>query len=437
VGDFNGDQILDLATVNNGGTFSVLIGNGDGTFQAPIFTTPATLPQTFAVGDFNRDGKLDVATAGEDFTTSHLDVFLGNGDGTFETGSSYLVGSLPLGMVVGDFRNIGKLDLVTATLFGGISVLLGNGDGTFQQTKTYSDYAPLAIATGDFNRDGKLDFVVSEDPDATDMAGAHVFLGNGDGTFQPAVAYPQGVADHSVAVGDFNGDQWPDVALGDSTKFDIIALLTPGVFSFSPPAPLIFPNHLPKTTSSPKTVILTNTGQTSLTITSITVQGSNFRLSSSTTCASSVAPGASCKIVTLFHPQTTGLKSGLISIRDSASTKPQDIQLFGSGTIVIVAPAKISFPPTKAGTKSDPQSVTVTNKGSIALNISAVALGGKWPNQYSQTSTCVTQLAPGASCTVSVTFEPNAKGTWPANVSVTDDGGGSPQTVTMTGRGVK
>ncbi|MBA3913333.1 MAG: choice-of-anchor D domain-containing protein [Acidobacteriales bacterium] len=75
------------------------------------------------------------------------------------------------------------------------------------------------------------------------------------------------------------------------------------------------------------------------------------------------------------------------------------------------------------------------NKGSIALNISTVALGGKWPNQYSQTNTCPTQLAPGASCTVSVTFEPNAKGSWPANVSITDDGGGSPQTVTLTGMG--
>jgi hypothetical protein len=351
---------------------------------------------------------------------------------------SYLVGTEPVAMAVGDFRGIGELDLVTANLLAGVSVLLGNGDGTFQQAVTYSDYAPEAIATTDFNRDGKLDFVTSEGAGENGgLGGANVFLGNGDGTFQPSVAYPQGVVNHSVAVADFNSDQWPDLAIGDSTSFDIITLLNTGVVSFSPTAPVLFPAQLLNSTSSPKAVTLTNTGKTSLSITSIAVQGSDFRLSSSTTCASSVAPGANCKIVAMFHPQTKGLKSALVSIRDSASTKPQVIQLFGSGTIVTVAPTQINFPPTQKGTKSDPQTVTVNNEGTVPLNITTVAIGGKWANQYSQTNTCPAQLAPGASCTISVTFEPNAKGNWPANVSITDDGGGSPQTVTLTGRGTQ
>src|SRR5437868_1159001 len=127
VGDFNGDQILDLVTVDGTGAcpcVSVLLGNGDGTFQSPITTNPPVTPYAIAVGDFNKDGKLDVATSGQFLATSKVTAILGNGDGTFSTGQSYLVESSPQSIAVGDFRGIGKLDLAVADFEGtGVSVL--------------------------------------------------------------------------------------------------------------------------------------------------------------------------------------------------------------------------------------------------------------------------------------------------------------------------
>jgi hypothetical protein len=139
VGDFNGDHIPDLATVDRGGTcpcISVLLGNGDGTFQAPTNIKPSIAPSAIGIGDFNHDGKLDIASVGQQGSTSELIVLLGNGDGTFQTGNTYTVVADPLSVAVADFNGDGKLDLAVAGE-GGISVLLGNGDGTFQTAVNY------------------------------------------------------------------------------------------------------------------------------------------------------------------------------------------------------------------------------------------------------------------------------------------------------------
>jgi VCBS repeat protein len=120
-GDFNGDHIPDLITADDlCQCMSVLLGNGDGTFQPPIRTNPGYVPPTaIAVGDFNLDGKLDLAAAGQRFTNSEVEILLGNGDGTFQTGASYTVGSLPQSIAVADFRGNGKLELAVADSEGG------------------------------------------------------------------------------------------------------------------------------------------------------------------------------------------------------------------------------------------------------------------------------------------------------------------------------
>src|SRR5262249_315087 len=135
IGDFNGDHIPDLLTGNENGQFpsvSVLLGNGDGTFQQPAILTPSPRAvQSIGLGDFNGDGRLDAVMAGQTADSEAM-ILLGNGDGTFTSGQSYPVGSSPEAIVVGDLNGDHELDLVvTATGEHDVDVLLGHGDGTF------------------------------------------------------------------------------------------------------------------------------------------------------------------------------------------------------------------------------------------------------------------------------------------------------------------
>jgi hypothetical protein len=184
--DFNNDGILDLAiaslTASNvpptGGTVSVLLGNGDGTFQSPTSYTTG-VPYGLAVGDFNGDGILDIATADESDavgTSTTISLLLGKGDGTFNPATTIpSLGQHPFSIVAGDFNCDGKLDLVTANNLSngqGVTLLLGKGDGTFQNPITFNECAPAAdqslcqnptfAAAGDFDNDGLLDLAVLE-----------------------------------------------------------------------------------------------------------------------------------------------------------------------------------------------------------------------------------------------------------------------------------
>ncbi|MGC2497803.1 MAG: VCBS repeat-containing protein, partial [Acidobacteriaceae bacterium] len=169
-GDFNGDGKLDLAVTNSvSGTVSILLGNGDGTFQTQSVYDAGTYPRDIVAGDFNGDGKLDLAvsTWGPGPMTGHwsggpMYVLLGNGDGTFQ--APVVVNSQlnqSKGLVVADFNGDGKLDLaVSNPTEATISILLGNEDGTFQAPQTYAvGSEPEGITVGDFNNDGNLDLV--------------------------------------------------------------------------------------------------------------------------------------------------------------------------------------------------------------------------------------------------------------------------------------
>jgi hypothetical protein len=220
VGDFNGDGTPDLAAANRrSGTVSVLLGNGDGTFQAgQTLSSGGNAPLSVAVADFNGDGKQDLAVA---YTANReVVVFLGNGDGTFQAPTRYqLRGSYSV--AVGDFNGDGTPDLAVAENIT-VSVLLGNGDGTFQAPVSYAvGDQPWSVAVGDFNGDGIPDLAVANAGDGT----ASVLLGNGDGTFQAALNYAVGSDPRSVAVGDFNGDGFPDLAVTNYTDPGTVSVL--------------------------------------------------------------------------------------------------------------------------------------------------------------------------------------------------------------------
>ncbi len=432
VGDFNGDHIPDLVTGNAlCGCINVLLGNGDGTFQGPITTNLGVNPEALAVGDFNHDGKLDVVWAVQDLFSSEAHILLGNGDGTFQTGASYTVGPSPQSIAVADFRGDSNQDLAVADGEGEVWILLGNGDGTFQPAVGYHGASGM-VQVADLNGDGHLDLAVANYD--VPPSSVSVFLGNGDGTFQPPVSYLGFRDAFSIAIGDFNGDQKPDVAVADFLGGNVGVLLNTGVVSFSPTTPLTFPHQLIGTTSAPRNVTLTNTGLTTLSISSMSVSGP-FQLGSGTTCSTGVAPGANCTLSVVFQPVVIGGKGGLLSISDSASGKKQVIELNGSGTVISISPPQLTFPPQKVGTKSAPKNATVTNTGSTAVSVTGVNIGGRNPFDYSETNTCGNQIGPGANCTISVTFKPTATGTRTGAAEINDNGGGSPQGVQLTGTG--
>ena len=223
--DFNADGNLDLSFTNyiySAGTF-VDLGYGKGAFNAAgnLYTEVNGFPEGEAVGDFNGDGKLDVAIANggsAKYPGSGVSVSLGNGDGTFTqaNGSPISLGQNLSAIVAGDFNGDGKLDLAVTDFTGNaVFVLLGNGDGTFQSPITTPvGNEPLAISMGDFNNDGKLDLAVANYNDDT----VTLLLGNGDGTFtQPSGSpYAAGKAPSAIAAADFNGDGKLDLAVANS-----------------------------------------------------------------------------------------------------------------------------------------------------------------------------------------------------------------------------
>jgi hypothetical protein len=236
VGDFNGDGRLDLAVAaefpNRGlGSVSILLGNGDGTFQRHVDFATGTGPVSVAVADFNRDGKLDLATANS--YTNNVSVLLGLGDGTFAPHRDFSAMQGVNSVAVGDLNGDGNPDIVTADYIAGVvSVLLGNGDGTFQAQKTFAaGCVPFYAAVIDLNGDGKPDLAVANGQcnlmtDMTDSV--NILLGNGDGTFQPFVGYPTGADGVYVAAEDFNGDGLPDLAISNSKGNSISILLGNG-----------------------------------------------------------------------------------------------------------------------------------------------------------------------------------------------------------------
>jgi hypothetical protein len=204
VADFNGDGHLDIVTNN----FTVLIGNGDGTFRTPVIYTTNTNAYTVATGDFNGDGKPDFSTAGFDGSVA---IWLNKGDGTFQVPVLNSTAAAPLDLAVGDFNNDGIADIVLASRQGanGVGVLLGKGDGTFQPIITYlAGRRQTALAVADFNGDGNAD-IVTVDSDDIDQV-VTVLLGAGDGTFHSTGTYYPAVFPHFVAIGDFNKDGKPD-----------------------------------------------------------------------------------------------------------------------------------------------------------------------------------------------------------------------------------
>ena len=210
VGDYNGDGKQDLAVANqNGNDVGLLLGTGSGSFQAVLsFFTDAN-PNWVTVGEFNHDGKADLAVANMPGTIS---ILRGQGTGNFNGAVNNSIGSTAMAVTAADLNNDGNQDLV-ATGGGGITVFIGIGNGGFQSPVKYTDSGTASsIVIADLNVDGKPDVVTNFSR----------FMGNGDGTFLPAVSIPFGIF---IAVDKLNGDNIPDLVVSGGSGVSTIKVL--------------------------------------------------------------------------------------------------------------------------------------------------------------------------------------------------------------------
>lgn len=481
IGDFNHDNSPDIAVANHAdGTVSILLANGDGTFQMHTDYSAGdySIPSSLAIGDFNRDNNPDlVMTIGNGDTSPRgFAVLLGNKDGSFQAPSDHISSDAQTSVVAADFNGDGILDL--AALDGiYISVLIGNGDGTFQSEQHYpiGNGGVQFLKAGDFNGDNKMDLV------AGGFLGGSIILGNGDGTFQPPIPFSAG--GFGLATGDFNGDgkldlftpgnvllgngdgtfnRWPgpDInvmaapASADVNKdgtLDIVALsqslLNVGyvggaVIYLNLPAIALFPDHLafpPQvigTTSDPMTLLVSNPTLIPLRITGISADGEFSETSDCPINPETLAAGANCKVNVTFTPMGKGKRTGSIQLKDNSPGERQTITLTGTAKSAIgLSTVELNTGVAKVGTSAPPAHLTIENLGNSVININEISIVGPHAKDFSQTNTCGDSIPPQQSCIMTVIFKPTAAGPRLAAIEIKDSDLYSPQVVNLRGLG--
>lgn len=428
VGDFNGDGKLDIAISQTGagsavGTIQVYLGNGNGTFQTPrstpTYSDSSVQPGQMLIGDFNGDGKLDLLVTQNNqlgFEAAWPQVFFGNGDGTFTAGST-TCGDGDYGNVgaAGDLNGDGLLDYVWMSgAEGNISpaVCIATGDGNFKYS--YGGFSNNSgnPAIGDLNNDGKLDFF---SPDSTTGS---TFLGNGDGTFQGPL--PPADTGYDAAVGDINHDGNLDAVL---TNGHIWYGNGDGTFTAATPL-------------SPSG----NGFQLALQ----DIQGTNqLDVAMLTSTSLLIYPAFSGgKYSPAISFPLSGYSGSNFGMGDFNNDGRVDFVVPGATSTQVlvqtrlgIAPLSLSYGVVPLG-NSQVLNVVLTNVGNPSLKVSGIKVVGDDASSFSVPSQkCVAALSQFSACTLPVTFTPKASGAINASLQIDYDDIGSPRLFPLTGTG--
>jgi hypothetical protein len=431
--DIDGDGKLDIVVSSwCGSNVYLLKGNGDGTFQtATSIGTFSGSTWMITLADFNGDGKIDVAAATETISNS-LHIYLGNGDGTFQAGLSSTPMSRPFAVLAGDFNHDGKPDLVLSSRNNsGISLLLGKGDGTFQAPSSISTGSYYGIDIGDLSGDGFLDIV--------GVGGGQVktWFGKGDGTFQAAQTVGSvASATFGVMLGDYATGGGLAVASPDGSSSLDVFLQTVTIS----PATKSFGTINLGSSSSAQAFTVTNSTASALHVSGISFTGANpGDFSETDTCSSPIGSAGTCTVNVTFTPTATGSRSATLSIADDAPASPHTAAVSGTGAAapnVQLSTATLSFGNQNDGSASSAQSVTVTNNGNADLTSILISITGANNSEFGQTNTCGSTLTQGSNCSINVTFSPTTGGAKTAAVQIADNAGNSPQTISLSGTGI-
>jgi hypothetical protein len=334
VGDLNGDGLPDLVATGPSGMGygpeeTIWLANRNGTYtQTQYFEGLGE--EGAALGDFNGDGKLDVAFASgfPNEANPYVYVALGNGDGTFATPITYQTANPARNVFAIDLNGDGKLDLVT----DGICVLFGNGDGTFAPGPcTNAAQGPMVM--GDFNTDGKPDIAIIAGTPPT----INVYFGNGDGTFSSPLVYvlpssPTYIGHGSNATGFSAGDFRNDGRAGFAVSGTPTAAVYEQTVASVTPTALAFGDEALFQKSPPQIVTFTNIESSTLQITAIAIKGIDAgSFHQIHKCGPSLLGGRSCNIRVTFRPQKAGINSARLLVDYQGVGEPQIVPLSGTG----------------------------------------------------------------------------------------------------------